>query len=729
MAIDRNVFIENFLVEASENLAAVESSILVLKRDPENQDELTNLMRALHTLKGSSRMLKFPTIESVSHGLETVLKGVRDGRYSVKANLIQLVFTACNFIRESLERIREVKDDTVAIAPLLDTYAKAEANEPFSLDWYQAGAETEPKDVQTSEIAADTIRIKTGRIDEILELHNDLVINQFQLKRQKEYFNGMEKAARALVDARTGGEVGGTDGGKDLAFELLNLVTSARTHFVEQMDLVERSSLDVQKSLLSLRMLPADLVLGLLPKMVEELSQSLGKDVKLEMSGTEVGLDRMVLEHLKDPLIHIVRNSVDHGIEPAPERERSGKSRTGTIRIQCALESGACTIRISDDGHGFDYDKIRRKAIATGAYSEDEIAHVDENALNMLLFTPGFSTKDEANAVSGRGVGLDIVRHEIESIKGKIGVKSVAGRGSEFTLTLPLSLATVNGFFVAVAGQRYLIPSAYIEEIMIYQKADEVMCMNRRSVLVREKIVPVYYLGTILGNAENEDSESYHALIVEYLGDLIGIIVDEVQQHASIIYKPLPPGLAGLKAVQGFVYDENFDMVTILVVPELVQRFRRSRGIDGKKRFSVDRSEYRRLLVVDDSFSTREIEKSILSMNGYQVETAVDGIEALEMLRAQRFDLIVTDINMPRMDGATLIENVRRDEKYRCVPILVVSSESDGEKRRELMTLGANGYILKADFDRGNLAQEVRYLLAQSAQGVNALTSPKAGGD
>jgi two-component system chemotaxis sensor kinase CheA len=442
-----------------------------------------------------------------------------------------------------------------------------------------------------------------------------------------------------------------------------------------------------------------------------------------------VDLDRMVLEHLKDPLIHIVRNSVDHGIEPPLDREQAGKSRTGTIRIQCALESGACAIRISDDGRGFDYDKIRRKAVATGAYREDEIARVDENALNLLLFTPGFSTKDEVSAVSGRGVGLDIVRHEIESIKGKISVKSAAGQGSEFVLSLPLSLATCSGFFVAVAGQRYLIPSAYIEEILIYRKADEVICMNRRSVLVHDKIVPIYYLGTLLGNAENEDPESYHAVVVEYLGDLIGIIVDEVQQHASIIYKPLPPCLAELKPVQGFVYDENFDMVPILVVPEIVQRFRRSRGIDGKKRFSVDRSEYRRLLVVDDSFSTREIEKSILSMNGYQVETAVDGIEALEMLRAQRFDLIVTDINMPRMDGATLIENVRRDEKYRAVPILVVSSESDNEKRQQLMSLGANGYILKADFDRGNLAQEVRYLLAQSAQSGNVLTSPKTGGD
>lgn len=739
MAIDRNAFIDHFLSEAQENISAMETGILVLKHDPENKNELATLMRALHTLKGSARMLKFPTIEKITHSLEDVLKAVRDGRLQFNPGIVRLVMVSCEYNRRALAKIRDDRDDGIPLDSLVETCRLAEDGGSFGFEWFhdsrtqaesassaapsaappggnakapglpESGDAHAPTDPQAA-IAADSIRIKTSRVDAILKMHNDLIVNQFLLKRENEHFAEMEETCRQLAERGSSP----VDGGTRPELRLLSQLSAARGRFREQMQIVEESAREVQKELLSLRMLPVSLVLGPLPSMVEETSISLGKDIRLEMTGTDLALDRMVLEHLRDPVIHIVRNSVDHGIGTPDQRKESGKDGTGTIRIDCAIESGNFVMRIADDGEGFDYERIRRKAAAQGLMQADEAAAASEQSLNSLLFAPGFSTRDESTELSGRGVGLDIVRHEIELVKGKISVESARGKGVSFVLVLPLSLATVEGFFVRVGERKYLVPSAYITEISRYSKDEEVLIQNRRSILVRDQLVPVYHLGTQVGSGDSDAFASAHVLLVEYLGDRAGIVVDEILQHASLVYKPMPPGLSALKPVQGFVYDENFSMVSIIVVPEIMQRFRKNRDLSSHKRFSKENPEYRHILVVDDSFSTREIEKSILSFEGYNVETAVDGIEALEMMRGRHFDLVVSDINMPRMDGAMLVENLRREDKFRNVPIIVVSSESDSARRTQLMSLGANSFITKADFDRGHLAQEVRYLLAQA---------------
>jgi Chemotaxis protein histidine kinase and related kinases len=733
MPIDRNAFIDNFLSEAGENIASMETSILALKHDGENKNELATLMRALHTLKGSSRMLKFHVVETVTHSLENVLKGIRDGRYPLGPAVVRLVMVSCDYLRRALERIRSDRDDGIPLDSLIETCRQAEDNEPFGFDWYRdakdggvnavSPADGVPprgetvlssgtKDVTLQAIgnAADSIRIKTSRVDSILKMHNDLIVNQFLLKQENERYAEMEESCRELA-SREGDASGGE---RRPEFLLLAQLSAARSRFREQMQVVEESARAVQRELLSLRMLPVSLVLGPLPSMVEETAASLGKDIVLVMTGTELALDRMVLEHLQDPVIHIVRNSIDHGIESPALRKESGKEASGSIRIDCTVESGNFVMRIQDDGQGLDYERIRRKAVERGMLQEDEAASATAQSLNRILFESGFSTRDESTELSGRGVGLDIVRHEIELVKGRISLESERGRGTVFTLVLPLSLATVEGFFVRVGERKFLVPSAYIREITRYSREDEVLVLNRRSILLRDSLLPVYHLATLVGSGEEAESAAAHVLVVEYLGDQAGIIVDEVLQHASLVSKPMPPAMTALKPVQGFVYDENFSMVSILVVPELMQRFRKGRDIDSRKRFSSDSPEYRHILVVDDSFSTREIEKSILALEGYSVETAVDGIEALEILRSGHFDLVVSDLNMPRMDGATLVENMRRDGKFRNIPVVIVSSESETAKRLSLMSLGANSFITKADFDRGHLAQEVRYLLAQT---------------
>lgn len=724
MALNRDAFIGNYLDELEENLSLVDTAILALKKDPEKDDELARLLRALHTIKGSSRMLKFGKVEEISHGLENVFKGVKEGRYGISKNLVQLVFITADYIRMAAKGIRERKDDSLDTAKLQAVFEKAYADEPYEIAELRQPSEeggasptgvpdassptSAPESVPASgrtkmplmegepEKSYETIRINVGKIEGIVRLLNNLIIKQFQFRKEKDLLAELEENLRA------------TGAGMDS----LKLVQQVRKGFGEELSLLERDTFELQENILSLRMLPLELILGNLGKMVEETAMIMDKEIEFVTRGTDLLLDKFILERLHDPIIHIVRNAIDHGIETPGEREAAGKSRSGKLDISCTAESGNIVMRILDDGRGFDYDKIRKKAIAMNPGTEDEIREMDDTSLNSFLFMSGFSTKDTITDLSGRGVGLDIVKHNLERIKGKISLLSETGKGTEFKLSLPLSLATVDGFFVSAAGEKFLIPSAYVKEIIIVDRGEQLDLLNRKGFRLRNAIVPLYPLAAILDKGlQEEEPVKQFVVVVESLGETIGIVVEAVIQYTSLIYKPVPKNMAGIKLIQGIVFDESFNIINILYIPEIMNRFKRIRNIDTHRRFSSSRREFKKILVVDDSFSTREIEKSILELENYAVTTAVDGIDGLDKLKEQKYHLIITDIHMPRMDGLTFVENLRKDENYRQVPIIVVSSDEDPEKRRRFEVVGANAFIVKADFDRGNLVARVKDLI------------------
>lgn len=751
MGLDKSAFIANYLEELEDNLTAVDSGILVLKKDPENGEELTRLLRALHTIKGSSRMLKFLTIEQIAHGLENVFKGVKEERYGISSDLIQLVFITTDYIRAGAERIRRESDDTMEIGALLVSYEQAYSGEPYDVSALRSGMpgkaaasgkqspalpeesgqgpaeDKEPPGETPSQAAAEgaspdgddgagqhyeTIRINVNRIEKIVKLLNNLIIRQFQLRKENEVLTDLEQRMRRVTGLAPESPARASAFHDEMA-EVIEDLKTLKKGFVEELPQIERSIFELQEEILSLRMLPLELILGNLGKMVEETAILMEKEIDFSTRGTELKLDKFILERLHDPIIHIVRNAIDHGIETAEEREKAGKPREGQLRILCTSESGNIVIRIQDDGGGFDYDRIRRRAIEMNPHQKEDIEAMDDTALNAFLFMSGFSTKEEVSDLSGRGVGLDIVKFNIEKMKGKISLTSKKGEGTEFKLALPLSLATVNGFFIAAAGERFLIPATFVREIVIVHKGEELDLLNRKGYKLRNAIIPLYPLAAILDKDENGggNREKSFVVVVESLGETIGIVVDSVIQYNSLIFKPVPKNLAAMKSVQGIVFDENYNIINILFIPEIVNKFKRIRGIDTRRRFSSASREYKKVLVVDDSFSTREIEKSILELEHYDVSTATDGIDGLEKLKEQRFNLIITDIHMPRMDGLTFVENLRKDERYAQTPIIVVSSDEDEERRRSFRKSGADRFIVKSDFDRGNLIREVKELI------------------
>ena len=684
-------------------------------------------------------MLKFRKIEQISHGLENVFKGIKEQRYEISKIFIQLVFITSDYLEAGAAAIRKDKsDETLDIEKLLNIYEKAYANEPYSLDAVRLkkaeekapaatkakvegktteAASTEAEDqsnpavVKTELPEQESIRVKISQVDKIVKSLNNLIIRQFQFKKENDVLSELEQSFRDLAEYSVESSGVGSSEYNKKSSECLKLIQQIRKNFSEELPLLERGTFEVQEEILSLRMLPLDLILGSLGKMVEETALQINKDIEFSMSGTDILIDKVILEKLNDPIIHIVRNAIDHGLEEPEAREKAGKSRTGNLSIKCTSEGGNIIISIKDDGRGIDYNRLREKAIEMFPHKEDEIKNMEHSSLNTFLFQSGFSTKDKITDLSGRGVGLDIVRHNIEQIKGKVTLNTDLEEGSEFILSLPLSLATVEGFFLTSAGEKFLIPTNFVKELLIIKEEDKLDLLNKKAIKLRDKIIPIYHLSDILELDETEGLQKYFVIVVESLGEMIGIIVESVIQYASLVYKPLPSSLSKLKIIQGIVFDESFNIVNILFVPEVITRFKRIRSIDSRKRFSSGNRDYKKVLVVDDSLSTREIEKSILQAENYSVDTAVDGIDGLERTKDQYYHLIITDIQMPRMDGYTFVENLRRNEKYNQTPIIVVSSIDTPESKERFIKMGANSFIVKSDFERGNLMDEVKKLI------------------
>lgn len=726
--LERDAFIDDYVEELRENIQSIDNSIVLLKLDPDNEEELNRLLRYLHTVKGSSKMLKFSKIEKLSHALEDIFKGIKEKRYGLGEKLLQLVFVSTEYLRLGARRIQTSKSDEIPLEDLLDTVGKAIENGPFSLEHLQSqigrlrereGPATPEKSdgqvqQQTAEIRTEkpefhkkesefqSIRIQTHQIDEIIKALNNLIIRHFQLKKEYEQLSHIERKLKDTFDDIRELSINPVE----KVAEIWKDVEELRKRFLEKILLLEKHTMDVQNKTVSLRMFPLEKILAPLPKMTVELAMKLGKDIELAMTGTDIHVDKAVLEKISDPIIHLVRNAVDHGIEPPAERERTGKRRTGKITISCRREWNNIFIDIVDDGRGIDFERVRASAISMRPAMKSEIASMNENKLLSFLFMPGFSTKTEVTELSGRGVGLDLVKSGVERAKGKISIHSEQGQGSTITLGLPSSLATIRGYFVEVQDAKFFFPSYFIKEIVMLEKSRIFDVLSKESFRLRRQILPLYYMDHLL-QMEHTAPNDLFVLVVESLGEIIGIAVDSIIEYASLIYNSLPGNLQKLTAVQGVVFDENYNMVTILHVPDLIERFKASGPRIQKQ--SRGQALQQHILFVDDSHNAREIAAHILASAGFQVVTAVNGLEGMEKLKERDFDLVITDLEMPEMDGFTLIEVIKREAKYAKIPILVLSNSLANQERA--VVLGVDYFIEKSKFDRDHLIHAVRELI------------------
>jgi len=478
------------------------------------------------------------------------------------------------------------------------------------------------------------------------------------------------------------------------------------------MDSMSDSMMDQAKHLL---LMPFALLTDSIAPMVRKLARDLQKTVTFHVEGDEVRIDKRILEALKDPLIHMLRNSIDHGIEEPSVRERAGKTPEGRIELKISIrDDSRVEVLMRDDGSGIDTVALKKRAVREEIIKEEDIDKLDETDALALIFHSGLSTSSIITDVSGRGVGMSIVRENVVALGGDVTVSSEKGKGTTFRLTLPVSLSNSRGVLVRSSGRMYIVPLQHVARGMMMHREDftvidgkSVMEYADRKILIK-KLEDLLEMPTVKRAEEHSDAT---VLVLQLGGNNIAMEVDEIMWEQDVVIKPLPEPVSRVQTIAGASLLSTGELVPVLNVPDLFDHARSSRLAATTEKNKSEDAVLSRLLVVDDSITSRVLLHDILISAGYSVKTAVDGIDALTCLREEEYDLVVSDVEMPRMNGFELTEAVRNDEKMHDMPVILVTGLESKEDRERGFDVGANAYIIKSSFDQSNLIEVIERLI------------------
>jgi two-component system chemotaxis sensor kinase CheA len=475
---------------------------------------------------------------------------------------------------------------------------------------------------------------------------------------------------------------------------------------------------NIQNEVMKVRMVPVSYLFNLFPRAMRDLAAKAGKEINIEIMGEDTHLDKTIIDEMKDPIMHILRNAVDHGIESAEERKKKKKCESGNVTLNAYQVGSQVAIEVSDDGRGIDVDKVKARAVEKKIFSKDKINSMVDDQIFQILFMPGFSTTDEVTETSGRGVGLDVVAERLAKLKGTVEVISEKDAGTKFILKMPLTLAITECLLVAAGSDTFAIPiDAVVETIRI--NLEEIKTVEtREAITVRGQIMPLVRVNDIFGLPTKGiiERKYFSVVVVQAVERRLALLVDELKGRQDIVTKGLGDPLKAVKYISGATILGDGKVILIIDVPSIISSFEGGtmirRQITTQARAAVPSEKKRRktILLAEDAISTAMLEKNILESAGFSVVIARDGKEALEKSAQEKFDLVITDILMPRMDGFELTMNLRKDKIYKEVPIIVVTTrESDADKRRGLEA-GADAYILKSEFTSEGLLDTIERL-------------------
>ena len=481
-------------------------------------------------------------------------------------------------------------------------------------------------------------------------------------------------------------------------------------------DMKMRLIIDEMESMVkNIRVLPISTVFNSFSRMVRDIASEKGKDIDFEIEGKDTCADKKIIEEIKTPLIHILRNAIDHGIESKEERLLAGKRPAGKILLSAKQDDNKVIIDVVDDGQGFNLEKIKERAVSRGFLTQDDIDSMTDEAIMNIIFWPGFTTGDSITSISGRGIGLDVVKTKISQLNGKVKVISEFGKGSCVHIEIPVTLTTLRVFLVKISEQVFAIPIQMITTFIL-KRQDEIKTNNGTSSIVyNDKILPLYYLADILGLEPLPRGEKETILIIESDEKVIGLVVDRLLGDQDILQKKLSPPLYKVKNISGITNLASGELCLVLNMQDILHYdFNKSISTSPvPKLLTADVLSYKKILVVDDSMTTRTMIKNILLNIGYMVDAVLDGSEALVKLKLNHYDLIITDLNMPKVDGRRLIEQLKNDELYMDIPIIVMSSESKDNAHKLLKQNQIEGYISKDAFNQTVFVDMVRETLTK----------------
>jgi two-component system, chemotaxis family, sensor kinase CheA len=683
-------FRQLFAEEAEGRLATLSELLLELEAASGDAELLASVFREAHTLKGSAAVVGLGEVGRVAHAMEEILDGLRRGERAATPTLVDALLRAVDGIRELIPAAlggddRAAEADRL-VAALQEPSAAGTAPEPEPAPEAGRPAETIAAPAGGTR-GGETIRVPVERLDELVRLVG-------------------EAAAAYLRVGR-------------LLAERLGLDPAV----VPELRELSRVLGDLQQRTLRARMVPFATIVEPLRRATRDLARSLGKAVELDLRGQETELDRSVLEQVTDPLLHLVRNAIDHGLEAPAEREAAGKPPTGTVRVHAMQLGSEVVVTVADDGRGIDVGRVREQASKAG----DDLEGVDDDEALYAIFRSGLSTASSVSQVSGRGVGLDVVRASLEAVRGQVEVRTEPGGGSEFRVSVPISMAVLPCLLVEAAGQRYGIP---MHSVVTTEAAGwtEASVEGRPVIRVRDQVLPVSSLAATLGTGE---AAAGPAVVVASLTRRHAFQVDALLGQREVVLKDLGRLLPRVDLLGGASVEPDGAILLVLDASGLVERARRTAPVAGVPVLSGTPARqappvaHASILVVDDAPVVRELERSILERAGYQVRTAADGQEALAMLAATPGDLVITDVDMPRCNGFELTSAIRAEPELAGLPVVILTSKADDADHRRGLDAGADAYVVKSAFDEQALLDVVARLLG----GAAAVGAPSTSAD
>ncbi|QHC94183.1 hybrid sensor histidine kinase/response regulator [Pseudomonas sp. R84] len=746
--------LELFSLEAEAQTQVLSAGLLALERNPTQADQLESCMRAAHSLKGAARIVGIDSGVSVAHVMEDCLVSAQEGRLLLRPEHIDALLQGTDLLMRiatpaNAPQPSDIETYVALMAGLLDPSTplaafvappmaelQLEAPPVFELTpapIIEAPVETsEPaprKSKRTTEGGERVLRVTAERLNSLLDLSSKSLVETQRLKPHLATMQRLKRMQNNGLRALENLNVHLKE--HALSLEALEALEDARRLLAESQQLLSEKNAELDEfawqasqraqvlydTALACRMRPfADVLTGQV-RMVRDLGRSLGKQVRLEIEGEKTQVDRDVLEKLEAPLTHLLRNAVDHGIETPEQRLLKGKPEEGLIRLRASHQAGLLVLELSDDGNGVDLEKVRRSIIERQLSPAETAAQLSEEELLTFLFLPGFSLRDTVTEVSGRGVGLDAVQHMVRQLRGAVVLEQAAGEGSRFHLEVPLTLSVVRSLVVEVGEEAYAFPLAHIERMCDLAPEDIVQVEGRQHFWHEDQHVGLVAASQLLNRPASQSSgETLKVVVIRERDAIYGVAVERFIGERTLVVLPLDERLGKVQDISAGALLDDGSVVLIVDVEDMLRSVDKLLNTGRLERIArhgnqAAEAARKRVLVVDDSLTVRELQRKLLLNRGYDVAVAVDGMDGWNALRSEDFDLLITDIDMPRMDGIELVTLLRRDNRLQSLPVMVVSYKDREEDRRRGLDAGADYYLAKASFHDDALLDAVVELI------------------
>jgi two-component system sensor histidine kinase and response regulator WspE len=755
--LSRRSLLDLFREEAQAQTRTLSAGLLALEAAPTDAPTLEACMRATHSLKGAARIVGLPEAVDVASAMEDCFVAAQHGELRIDAARIDALLVGIDMLnaagdaaaspltREAVEafvaRLRGAHaaspaakaDDIAALSASLLLPEPEPEPEPAPERAASPAAEPATSTPPSQPRAADTermLRVRAGTLDRLLGLAGESLVES---RRMRPFADNLLRVRRAQGDVLAAlgqfqerhTDFLDADARTALASirDAIGSLDRQLSERFDDLDRIDRRGTQLAQRLydeaLQCRMRPFGDTAHAYPRIVRDLARSLGKRVRFSIVGESTQVDRDILEMLDAPLGHLLRNALDHGIEDTETRRRAGKAEEARLTLEARHSAGKLLITVADDGAGVDLDALRNSIVARGLAQAEAVAAMSDAELFDFLLLPGFSMRDTVTDVSGRGVGLDAVQNFVKAVRGTVHIESSAGQGTRFVLQLPLTLSVVRSLIVEVAGEAYAFPLAHVRRALSVPRSAIEMLEGQQHIAFEGRPVGLVTARQLLGaHAEADTTEDLNVVLVGSETGLYGVAVDRFAGERTLAVQPLDTRLGKVRNVTAAALLEDGEVALIVDVEDIVAsvgRLVRDGQLAGVVRGARDAArERKRILVVEDSLTVRELERKLLEKRGYDVTVAVDGMDGWNTLRNARFDLVITDVDMPRMDGIELVTMIKGDAQHRSMPVMIVSYKDREDDRRRGLDAGADYYLTKGSFHDEALLDAVNDLIGEA---------------